>query len=124
MSKKPKLRVVQNQSITSISNQDLNNNLNMQKSSNNLIYKPPVEKKSKDLSKGYYIAFVLMIVLIVTFEVGNETNAVNFLPSFLKESSLHLSQAEAAYVFAILQFMIAGCRFVNVRKVFEPKILD
>lgn len=103
----------------SVSNQDLNNNLSnnqgVEKSSNNLIHAHEVGQRGKNLSKGYYIFFVAMIVVIVTFEVANEVSAITFLPAVLKNTpELKLDNEHAGYVFSILQFAIAGARFANI----------
>lgn len=105
---------------SSVSQQDLNNNLNqsVEKSSNNLIHAhdPAAHgQRGKNLSQGYYIFFVTMIVVIVTFEVANEVSAMTFLPTVLTNThELNLDPEHAGYVFSILQFVIAGARFANI----------
>lgn len=87
--------------------------MGIEKSSNNLINEGH-QNKAKNLSSLYYMFFVGMIVVIVTFEVANEVNAINYLPTVLETSNLGLDEEYAGYVFSILQFTIAGTRFVNI----------
>lgn len=105
-------------SSSSVSHQDLNNNLHqsVEKSSNNLINAhDPAGQRGKNLSQGYYLFFVAMIVVIVTFEVANEVSAITFLPAVLtKTHGLNLDPEHAGYVYSILQFVITAVRFVNI----------
>ena len=89
-----------------ISDQDLN------KSDQNLnLY----ENKSKNLSEGYYVYFVVMIVIIVSFQMSNEVNTTYFLTATLEKSkNLKLNQQDAAKTFAILQTVITIARFLNI----------
>lgn len=116
MDRQERLRKNTNNSL-SVSKEDLNNNLNqgVGKSSNNLIHAHDVSQRGKNLSKGYYIFFVVMIIVIVTFEVANEVSAITFLPAVLgRTTELKLDAEHAGYVFSILQFAIAGARFANI----------
>ena len=109
-----RLRKNTNNSLN-VSNQDLNNNVSVGKSSNNLIHAHELDQRGKNLSQKYYIFFVVMIVIIVTFEVANEVSAITYLPTVLTTTSeLGLDNEQAGYVFSILQFAIAGARFANI----------